>query len=129
MTDLPKAELEVMGCLWRHGPQLVSEIRERLAASRPMSHASVSTLLKRLEAKGLVVRKKAPAGKAFVYRARVRPDRTQRKILGDLVQRVFDGSGVALVASLFETKPPSPEEIEQLQELLDELRAETEEDR
>ncbi len=127
MTDLPKAELEVMSCLWRQGPQLVREIRERLAASRPMSHASVSTLLKRLESKGLVAREKAGTGKAFVYRSRVAPTRTQRQILGDLVQRVFDGSGVALVASLFETKPPSPEEIVQLQELLDELKAESKE--
>ncbi|MEQ8767005.1 MAG: BlaI/MecI/CopY family transcriptional regulator [Planctomycetota bacterium] len=128
MTDLPKAELEVMGCLWRNGPLLVAEIREQLSKSRPMSHASVSTLLKRLVAKGLVDREKASAGKAFVYRARVAPSRTQRQILGDLLQRVFDGSGVALVASLFETKPPTPDEIEQLQKLLDELKSESEED-
>jgi hypothetical protein len=33
---------------------------------------------------------------------------------------------VALVASLFETQPPTRAELDQLQQLLDELRARTE---
>jgi len=35
---------------------------------------------------------------------------------------VFHGDGVALVASLFETKAPSAAEVEKLQEMLNDLR-------
>jgi hypothetical protein len=43
--------------------------------------------------------------------------------LGGILDRVFAGSGVALVASLFETKAPTLEEIAELEALLKDLRA------
>jgi predicted transcriptional regulator len=121
-TGLPDAELEVMACLWRRQQATAREIREALHQFRPMAHGSVCTLLSRLESKGLVTRERGAKGKAFVYRPRVRPTRTYRSLLNNLIERVFGGSGVALVASLFETQPPTPQEIDKLQELLDGLR-------
>ncbi len=44
---------------------------------RPLAHASVCTLLNRLEAKGLVRREKGPVGKAFVYRPSDKPAGTR----------------------------------------------------
>ena len=124
MTDdrLPDAELEVMACLWRLRKATARPLREGLAGYRPLAHASVVTLLNRLEAKGLVRRAKGPVGKAFVYTPTGRPGKTYRRVIGDVLQRVFGGNGPALVASLFETQPPTPEEVEQLQRLLDQLR-------
>jgi BlaI family penicillinase repressor len=120
--QLPDAELEVMACLWQRGPATAREIRDALHAQRPMVQASVFTLLKRLEVKGLVAREKGPVGKAFVYRAIDKPASTQRHLLGSLVDRVFRGSGIALVASLLESRPPTESEIDDLEKLLAELR-------
>ncbi|MEX2139109.1 MAG: BlaI/MecI/CopY family transcriptional regulator [Pirellulales bacterium] len=120
---LPDAELEIMACLWQSGPLTARQLREKLKAYRPLAHASVCTLLNRLEAKNFVGREKAPVGKAFVYSARVKPTQTYRRLLGSILDRVFAGSGVALVASLFETKAPSLEEIEELEALLRQLRS------
>jgi predicted transcriptional regulator len=123
MTEtLPDAELEVMACLWQSGPLTARQVREQLKPHRPLAHASVCTLLGRLEDKEFVSREKGPIGKAFVYTARVKPAQTHRQLLGSLLDRVFAGSGVALVASLFETKAPSPEEIKELEALLKQLR-------
>jgi len=119
---LPDAELEVLACLWDGGPSTAREVRERLAPYRPMSHAAVFTLLKRLEEKELVVRRKGSVGKAFVYRARVRPDRTFRHKVGHLLDRVFRGQSVTLVSSLFESRPPTEDELDELQRLLDRAR-------
>lgn len=125
MTDLelPDAELDVMGCLWQLGPQTAREIREALAESRPMAHASVCTLLKRLEGKRLVKRDKAKSGKAFIYTVTVQPTKTRRRMVNDLLDRMFAGSGVDLVASLLESRPPSADEIDRLQKLLNELKS------
>ena len=41
-----------------------------------------------------------------------------------MLDRVFGGDGVRLMASLFETRRPEPDEIEAMQEMLDALRAE-----
>ena len=121
-SSLPDAELDVMTCLWKGGAQTARELREMLRDRRPMAHASICTLLKRLESKGLVAREKAPIGKAYVYRARVKAVRTHRRLLGDLLDRVFEGSGIALIASLLETRPPTEDELDQLERLLQAMR-------
>lgn len=124
MTDerLPDAELEVMACLWQLREATARQLRETMHGYRPMAHTSMVTLLTRLEAKGLVKRAKGPVGKAFVYTPLRRPGKTYRRVIGDVLQRIFAGNGPALVASLFETQPPTPAEIAQLQQLLDRLR-------
>ncbi len=121
-TNLPAAERDVLTSLHRHRTATARQIRESLSGFRPMAHGSVLTLLKRLEAKGIVKKQKGPIGKAFVYRACQQPRTTFRGLVRQLVQRVFHGDGVALVASLFETKPPTAEEVQKLQQMLDELR-------
>lgn len=122
---LPDAELDVLACLWRRGTATAREIRETLEDYRPMAHGSVVTLLGRLQDKGLVTREKAPVGKAFVYEPTRRPAPTYRRVVGDMLQRIFGGNSVALVASLFETQPPTQREIQDLQDLLDELKRTT----
>ena len=109
---LPDAELEVLACIWHSGRPTAREIREAMTSYRPLAHASVMTLLKRLEERGHIRRERGPVGKAFVYEA-VRSARpTQKKLLGQLVERIFGGSSVALVASLFETRPPDAGEVQ-----------------
>jgi predicted transcriptional regulator len=120
--DLPDAELDVMGHLWTTGPATAREIREAMEKRRPMTHASVCTLLKRLEEKGFVVREKAGIGKAFRYSAKVPATKTARRLLDGLLDRVFGGNGVALIASLFESRPPTTDEIKSLEELIDTLK-------
>ena len=123
--DIPNAELEILACLWRFGKATARQIRETMLGSRPMAHGSVITLLKRLEAKGLVARERGLVGKAFLFKATKKPASTHRRLVRNLVRRAFDGDGMALVASLFETHPPTPEEVEELQRMLDELREKT----
>ena len=45
-----------------------------------------------------------------------------RPVMRRLVDRVFAGSPVDLVASLFETRPPTPQELEAIQRLVLYLR-------
>ena len=120
--SVPDAELDVMACLWNLGQATAGELRDALHQKRPLAHASVCTLLNCLEAKGLVAREKGPVGKAFVYRPSVKPTAVRRRLLTELLDRVFGGSGVALVASLLESRPPTDEEINELRHLLENLR-------
>jgi BlaI family penicillinase repressor len=119
---LPDAELDVLACLWRQGEATASEVRAMMRRYRPMTHGSVATLLGRLSAKGIVGRRKAPAGKAFIYAPTRQARSGYRRVIRDVLDRIFGGNSVALVASLFETRPPKPDEIRQLQGLLDDLR-------
>lgn len=123
---VPDAELEVLTCLHRRGEATARDIREALWDQRPMAHGSVLTLLGRLDRRGLVGRKKGPSGKAFVYMPTRRRTAALRPVLRRLVDRVFAGSPVDLVASLFETRPPTPEELDALQRLVRDLRRQRE---
>ena len=123
----PDAELEVLACLWQKGEATAREIREMMDHYRPMTHGSMVTLLKRLEAKKLVTREKGPVGKAFVYCATGSAKTTHRRILGDLVERIFRGNNVAVVSSLLDANPPTPKELEHLRKLVDDLSADAEE--
>lgn len=123
--ELPDAELEVLACLWQKGEATAREVRESMESYRPLTHSAVSTLLTRLQDKGLVSRRKGPVGKAFLFRANERPKRTRRRLVGDLLERVFGGDALAVVSSLFETRTPTEDELERLQELLDDLKSTT----
>lgn len=120
--QLPDAELEVLTCLGRLGEAAARTLRDQLAPFRPMAHGSVLTLLKRLEAKGLVTKRKGPVGKAFLYRPVRQLAHTCQEVVADFVQRIFGGSGIDLVTSLFDTRPPTPAELDRLEELLVALR-------
>ncbi len=121
MPDLPPAELDVLQCLWEVEQVTARQVREMLAERRPLSHSSVCTLLDRLSSKGFVAREKGVTGKAFFYTAKVAPGKTRGRVIGNIVDRVFGGSGVDLIVSLLETKPLTASEIGQLQNLLDDL--------
>lgn len=120
---LPEAELEVLASLSRTGEATARHLRELLEESRPMAHGSILTLLGRLEGKKLVAKRKAVSGKAFVYRATASGIAILTPVTRNFLNRVFGGSSVNFVASLLESKPPTADEIDELQKLLDDLRA------
>lgn len=128
MTDarIPEAELEVLACLDRLGSATARELRETMQSYRPMAHGSMVTLVKRLEARGLVDRRKADTGKAFVFSTSAETRSTYSHILARLRERIFGGDSVALMASLFETAPPDARQLDELQRLLDRLRSDKE---
>ena len=120
---LPDAERDVLACLNQLGEATVKEVQESIRHLRAMEAASVLTLLNRLEAKKLVSKRKADKGKAFVFRPTKASVRACQRLMEDLFLRVFGGNTNSFMASFFDTKKPSIEEIEQLQQLLDDLRS------
>lgn len=123
--SLPDAEQDILACVLRRRRVTAGDVRAEVTGYRPMAHGSVVTLLKRLMDKGLVTRVKADRGKAFLYAPTRKAQPLHRRILSDLVQRIFGGDGVALVSSLFEGRPPTAEQIDRLQAILDQCRDQT----
>jgi len=119
---LPDAELEVLASLKRLGHGTAAEIRTALERLRPMTHGSTMTLLGRLEEKGLVSRRKADTGKAYIYRTTARAATTLKQQPRKLLKRVFGGDLVLFVSSLLESAPPDDAELDELQSMLDEMR-------
>ncbi|HYL77967.1 MAG TPA: BlaI/MecI/CopY family transcriptional regulator [Bryobacteraceae bacterium] len=117
------AELEILQALWESGPRSVREIQRVLNEIKPTGYTTVLKLLQIMTDKGLVTRdeKQRPQ----IYRPRYRREHTQRQMLHDLVQRAFGGSVKALVLQALAGRQSSPEELEEIEKLLDRMEGET----
>ncbi|MDB4614759.1 BlaI/MecI/CopY family transcriptional regulator [bacterium] len=117
-SDQPtELELRILRILWDDSPLPVREVRQRLADSgRDLAHTTVITTLNVMVDKGQLKRKKD--GKAFLFSPKIAREKTSREMLGRLVDRVFDGSASAVMASLFDHNDPDTEELVELRRLL-----------
>jgi BlaI family penicillinase repressor len=113
------AELEILTVLWQRGACTVREVHESLTASREMGYTTVLKLMQIMAEKGLVRRDESQ--RAHVYEARLAQEQTQRQLVGDLLERAFDGSAMSLVMQALQTKRASVEELSQIRSLLDEF--------
>jgi predicted transcriptional regulator len=116
---LTPLELDIMKVLWETGPAPVQTVQERLAAAdRPLAYNTVQTMLNVLHRKGKVRRELH--GRAFVYEPAVTRFQAAGQAVGDLVQRMFDGSAESLVLSLVETRQLTPEKLAALTAMVEE---------
>ncbi len=109
-------ELEILKILWRDGPLTGREVRDRLAETRELAYTSVMTIMGIMENKGYVKRKKT--GKTFIYSPRVTEAATKKRMLRDVVDRVYEGSTMSVVVNLLESADIAPDELKQLRELI-----------
>ena len=114
-----EAELEILGVLWKHGPSTVRTVHESLAASRSVGYTTALKLLQIMAEKGLVRRDETE--RAHVYAASAPAERTQRRLVADLLDRAFAGSAARLVQQALSSRRASPAEIARIRELLDDL--------
>lgn len=103
-------EHEVMTIVWNRGSVTAADVRAGLG--RPLTNATVRTLLRRLEAKGYV--RHAVRGRAFVYEPAVAQTQAATGALRRIVQRFFGGSASRLVAGLVDEGLIAPEEVRAL---------------
>jgi BlaI family transcriptional regulator, penicillinase repressor len=79
----------------------------------------VLKLMQIMAAKGLVERDESR--RSHVYRPRMDRGATQRRLVADLIDRAFGGSGRDLVMQALSTRRASPQELAEIRALLDEL--------
>jgi predicted transcriptional regulator len=113
------AELAILRVIWQRGPSTVRDVHEALSATQASGYTTVLKLLQIMTDKGLVTRDESQ--RAHVYDSRLSERRTQRQLLGDLVDRAFGGSSAQLVLHALSDRPASSEELRHIRALLDEL--------
>ncbi len=118
-TNPTPAELEVLQIIWEHEACTVREVMNLLEPKRKRAYTSVMSLMNVMADKGLLSQK--PKGRAFVYSAKVSRDKTQSIMLGDLLNRAFDGSANAIVAHLLQEAEPNNEELDDIHKTITEF--------
>ena len=74
------------------------------------------SLMNVMAEKGLLRRE--PKGRAFVYSIAQPRESTLARMVGDLVDRAFEGSTSAMVAHLLECRSPSQEELDEIRKTI-----------
>lgn len=113
------SELEILHVLWERGPCTVREVHEVLSKSKPIGYTTVLKLMQIMAEKGTVRRNEDQ--RAHVYQASAPRQETQRRIVGEMLDRVFGGSASQLVMQALATKKASAGELAQIRRMLDEF--------
>jgi BlaI family transcriptional regulator, penicillinase repressor len=112
------SELEILRVLWARGPSTVREVHEALSEQKALGYTTVLKLLQIMTAKGTVRRNEDQ--RAHVYEACQPAADTKRQLVGDVLQRVFEGSASELMIHALEGRRTSKKELGELRRLLDE---------
>lgn len=122
LTDL---QLEIMAVLWDRGEATVEAVREALAPDRELAHTTVSTLLTRLERRGVVSRRKD--GRRYVYAAAVAEERVRRSVaseIGEVTDRLFAGNVAELVSHLLDESEVDADDLARVRSMIEAKEAE-----
>jgi predicted transcriptional regulator len=115
--ELTERELEVMHAFWKCGESTVADIRDALAgAGLDRAYTTVATLVRILTDKGFLIQTKED--RPFTFRPAQSYEEVSRKLLSDVVDRVFRGSRELLLVRLMEQKALSTKERALLEDLL-----------
>jgi BlaI family penicillinase repressor len=118
-SDHPtELEMEILKVLWGEDPLPVREVRRRLEeqAGRTLTHSTVITMLNIMVRKAYLRRKKD--GNAFLFSPRVEKEDVARRMVGDLMSRVFGGSASAMALNMIETADLDADELAELRKLI-----------
>ena len=115
-NQLTPKEEELMQLLWNHEPILISKLIEFYPDPKPHFN-TVSTVMKRLEAKGFVGHNEI--GGSFHYFSKVKKENFRAKSFGDFIKNYFGGSYYGAVSALVEEDKISAAELKELLELIE----------
>jgi len=110
------AELAILTVLWEQGPATVRQVHEALGGDGRTGYTTTLKLMQIMTEKGLLARDESR--RSHVYRPTVGREKTQRRLLGEMVDRVFGGSTRKLILHALSTGDIPPDEVEQIRRLL-----------
>jgi predicted transcriptional regulator len=117
---LGRLELQIMNVVWDKGRATVHDVKDVISRGRKPAYSTILTMMRKLEAKGYL--KHDVDDRTYVYRATISQQTVRQGVLGDLLDRLFDGSSLLLLNSLVEQKKISEKEVLEIQKMISERR-------
>ncbi|HVX13869.1 MAG TPA: BlaI/MecI/CopY family transcriptional regulator [Pirellulales bacterium] len=120
-TQPTEVELQILRILWQHDGATAREIHNLLAEveERDRTYSTTVKMLSVMLDKGLVRRDEAASPQ--IYRAASSRKITQRKMLRDLIEKVYDGSALSLVMQALSSTRATPEELAEIRKMVAQL--------
>ncbi len=114
--QLTDKEEELMRLLWEHGPMFVSSLLELYPEPKPHFN-TVSTVIRRLEAKGFVAHNEISG--SFQYYPVAKMETFRSRSLGRIIKSYFKGSYYGAVSTLVAEEKITADELRELLDLVE----------
>ena len=115
---LGRVELQIMNVVWEKGTATVYDVKEALSRGRKPAYSTILTMMRKLEAKGYLEHDMDE--RTYVYRPTISKEVVRHSMLGDVLDRVFEGSPSLLLNSLVEQNRISEKELRKIRKLIKE---------
>jgi BlaI family penicillinase repressor len=112
---LTQRELDIMSVLWEKGEATVTEVRDSIDPD--LAYTSISSMIRTLELKGYVSHKRGE-GKTHIYFPAIEPEKAGESALSRVLEKIYGGSPIKLLAHLVEQNKLSEKEIARMRDLL-----------
>jgi BlaI family penicillinase repressor len=115
-----ESELEILQVLWNNNTASVRTVHEELLKTKDCGYTTTLKLMQIMYEKGLVTRD--DSNKIHVYKPAVSREKTQKQIVNKMINTLFAGNSANLVLQALGGHKASNEELNQIQELLNQLK-------
>lgn len=115
-----ESELEILQVLWDRGLASVREVHEELSKTKEAGYTTTLKLMQIMHEKGLV--KRDDSVKTHIYQPAVSREKTQKHLLGKMINTLFGGSTTQLVMQALGNHKASADELDEIQKLLNNLK-------
>ena len=119
-VSLSALQLSLMRALWSAGQATAAEMVLALREERALAHTTVSTLLTRLEKRGVVEAERQ--GRQVVYRPAITESQVRQSMVSGLLANLFEGRASDLLSHLIKRDEIDPEDLARIRRLLDNPR-------
>lgn len=115
-----ESELEILQILWGKGTASVREVHEELSKNKESGYTTTLKLMQIMNEKGLV--KRDDSIKTHIYQPAVSREKTQKHLLGKMINTLFGGSATELVIQALGNHKATPDELNEIQKILTEMK-------
>jgi BlaI family transcriptional regulator, penicillinase repressor len=115
-----ESELEILQVLWANKTASVRTVHEELLKTKDCGYTTTLKLMQIMYEKRLVTRD--DSNKIHVYKPAISQEKTQKQFVTKMIDTLFAGNSANLVLQALGGHKASNEELNQIQELLNQLK-------
>ncbi|WP_128543769.1 BlaI/MecI/CopY family transcriptional regulator [Larkinella soli] len=115
-----ESELEILQVLWEKGPSTVRQVNEQLNQAKEVGYTTTLKLMQIMHEKAILSR--TEEGRYHVYEALLSEEETQKHLIDRFVDTAFRGSAMKLVMQALGNSKATPQELDELKRLIDQLK-------
>lgn len=114
-----KSELEILQVLWDKGPSTVREVNDELLKQKEVNYATTLKLMQIMADKGIVNRDASQM--KHIYSAAGEEQKIKAHLLEKFVDLTYKGSASKLVMQLLGNKTTSPQDLQEIKNMIKKL--------